>query len=92
LQEIGYAFLVSARQSNTNLLAHSGQCRTADWRDFTDRELTAGRIEESLDMLEVLLRADGLVDDGLVTAAGLGRQRMRNLRGLLQLIGKVPGQ
>jgi hypothetical protein len=30
-------------------------------------------------------------DDGLSTAA-LGRQRMRDLRGLLQLIDQIPGQ
>jgi hypothetical protein len=32
-----------------------------------------------------------LFDDGLFTA-GLGRQRMRDLRGLLKLIEKIPRQ
>jgi hypothetical protein len=35
--------------------------------------------------------AAALFDDDLFTA-GLGRQRMRNLRGLLQLIDQIPRQ
>ena len=35
--------------------------------------------------------AEPLFDDGLLTA-GLGRQRMRDLRGLLQLVDKIPQQ
>jgi hypothetical protein len=35
--------------------------------------------------------AEAFFDDGLFTA-GLGRQRMRDLRGLLQLLGKIPRQ
>ena len=35
--------------------------------------------------------AAALFDDGLLTA-GLGRQRMRDLRGLLQLLDQIPRQ
>ena len=44
-------------------------------------------------MLEAVVRCrnEGIFDDDLVIP-GLGRQRMRDLRGLLPLIEKIPRQ
>jgi hypothetical protein len=55
--------------------------------------LTASGIEERLDVLEAVVRCrnEGIFDDDLVIP-GLGRQRMRDLRGLLPLIEKIPRQ
>jgi hypothetical protein len=55
LQQVRYGFGFSADQSNARLFADGGQCRASDRRDFTDGDLTAGLIEEGLDVLEAVI-------------------------------------
>jgi hypothetical protein len=52
VQQVGDAFLFAAHQSHADLFANGRQGSTTDRRDFTDRELTVGRVEECLDVFE----------------------------------------
>ncbi len=60
LQEIGDSFILAAYEGYTNFLSHRSQGRAADWRYFTDRDLTSRVIEESLDMFEGRDRSEGI--------------------------------
>jgi len=96
VQQVSYAFRFPADQSHARFLAHGSERSSSDRRDFTDSDLAAGRIEEGLDVLEAAVRGGAfrcrLVHRRFRFTAGLGRQRTRDLRGLLQLIGKIPRQ
>ena len=91
MQQVGDAFRFAADQGYSRVFADRGQCSASDRRDFTDGDLTAGGIEEGLDVLEAAARRRAPCDDGLFSA-GLGRQRMRDLCGLLQLLDQIPRQ
>ncbi len=60
LQEIGDSFILAAYEGHPNFLSHRSQCRAADRRYFTDRDLTPRVIEESLDMFEGRDRGEGI--------------------------------
>jgi hypothetical protein len=52
LQQVGDRFIVAAYQRDAHLFPLRGQGRATDRRYLPDRDLTAGVIEEGLDMFE----------------------------------------
>jgi hypothetical protein len=52
LQQIGDRFIVPAHQRDTDFLPFRRQGRAANRRYFTNGDLTAGVVEESLDVFE----------------------------------------
>jgi len=60
LQQIGNGFILAAYEGHSYFLSHRSQGRAADWRYFTDRDLTSRVIEESLDMFEGRDRSEGI--------------------------------
>jgi hypothetical protein len=52
LQQLGDRFIVAAYEGDAHLLSLGGQGGAADGWYFPDRDLTAGAIEEGLNVLE----------------------------------------
>ena len=92
MHEVGYIFRFPADQGDADFFADSRQARGApDRRDFTDRDLTGVVSKKAWMCSKPPIVAAGLFAVGLLTA-GLGRERMRDLRGLLKLIDQIPRQ
>ena len=72
-QQIGDRFIVAAHEGDTHFLPLRRQGRATDRRYFPDRDLTAGVIEEGLDIFEGRDRGEGIFNhaaNAVVTCVG----------------------